>query len=477
MCASLNLKSRRRKNGNKILEVFKLGKGFIELTLKNCLKKAIFMLGFVILSASFAHAEPAIEWERSLGGSKSDRAYSIQQTEDGGYIVAGTSASDDGDVSGNHGNLDCWVVKLKSNGELDWQRSLGGSKEDGGRSVKPTKDGGYIIAGYSKSDDGDVSENHGKLDYWIVKLRANGELDWQRSLGGSRDEFVRDVQQTNDGGYIVAGRSDSNDGDVSGNHGDSDFWIVKLKANGELDWQKALGGSDADNAHAVRQTSDGGYIVAGSTMSNNGDVSREKYRSWNFWVVKLTENGAIEWEKQLGGSRVDYAYDIFQTKDDGYIVAGYSASNDGDVSGNHGGEKYRGVMMYNKDFLVVKLKMDGAIEWQRMLGGSKDDLAWSVQQTSGGGYIVAGYSESNDGDVSENHGYIDMWTVKLEADGTLKWQKSLGGSRREDAYEIFQTKDGGYIVAGYSSSNDGNVSEYHGSGDFWVVKLTAEQGE
>jgi hypothetical protein len=285
------------------------------------------------------------------------------------------------------------------------------------------------------------------------------------------------VQQTNDGGYIVAGQSDSNDGDVSRNHGDSDLWIVKLKANGELDWQKALGGSDADNAHAVRQTSDGGYIVAGSTMSNNGDVSGGKYRSWNFWVVKLTANGTIEWEKQLGGSRVEHAYDIFQTKDGGYIVAGYSDSNDGDVSGNHGGEKYRGVMMYNKDFWVVKLKIDGTIEWQRMLGGSQNDVAWSVRQTSDGGYIVAGSSESNDGDVSKNHGYTDFWVVRLKADGTLKWQKSLGGSRVEEAYEIFQTKDGGYIVAGYSSSNDGDVSEHHGFGDFWVVKLTAKQGE
>ena len=170
-------------------------------------------------------------WQKSLGGSLIDIAYSIQQTTDGGYIIAGYTESTDGDISGNHGIWDYWIVKLTSTGNVDWQKSLGGSGWDRAFSVQQATNGGYIIAGESYSNDGDVTGNHGANDYWIVKLTLSGEIEWQRSIGGSSFDWGYCIQQTTNGGYIIAGYSMSDDGDVSGNQGDRDYWIVKLYEN------------------------------------------------------------------------------------------------------------------------------------------------------------------------------------------------------------------------------------------------------
>jgi hypothetical protein len=415
-----------------------------------------------------------IQWQKCLGGSGVDIAYAVQQTVDGGYIVAGWTTSFDGDVTGHHGNTvypsgDCWLIKLDSNGNKMWQKCLGGSYDDGANAVQQTSDGGYILAGYTQSNDGDVAGNHGNPpfpltnDYWVVKLKANGDIDWQKCLGGSGMDEAYAIQQTSDGGYIVAGHTASNDGDVTGYHGsggNDDYWVVKLKANGDIDWRKCLGGSGDDGANAVKQTPDGGYIVAGQTMSNDGDLIGN-HGGYDYGVVKLKANGDIEWAKCLGGSGNDIANAVQQTSDGGYIMAGFTLSNNGDVSGNHGGF----------DYWVVKLKANGDIDWQKCLGGSGYDIANAVQQTPDGGYIVGGYTFSNNGDVSGNHGSYDYWVVKLKANGDIDWQKCLGGSNWDEANAGKQTSDGGYIVAGYTSSNNGDVSGYHGDEDYWVVKL------
>jgi len=169
---------------------------------------------------------PKISFTTCLGGSDKDIAQSIRQTTDGGYIVAGYTYSNDGDVSGNHGGADYWIVKLNKAGNIQWQKCLGGSDDEYAQSIQQTSDGGYIVAG--QTDSGDVFGNLGFEDSWIVKLNNNGELQWQKYLGGSRDDSAESIQQTKDGGYIVAGQSNSNNGDVSGNHGEADVWIVKL---------------------------------------------------------------------------------------------------------------------------------------------------------------------------------------------------------------------------------------------------------
>ncbi len=426
----------------------------------------------LLYNVTFSQA-PSIQWQKSYGGSGigGDIGASIFQTTDGGYIVAGSSDSNDGDVSGNHGQRDGWVLKLDINGTIEWQKSYGGSGWEGFASVEQTSDGGYILAGSSSdSNDGDVSGNHGGGDVWIIKIDFIGNLQWQKSLGGSGNEWSSTIHQTLDGGYIVAGQSDSNDGDVSGNNGFKDYWIVKLDVNGVLQWQKSLGGSSsaANQSHnelatSIEQTTDGGYIVAGQSDSNDGDVTGH-HGSYDAWIVKLDSNGVIQWQKSLGGTSMDGAGSIKQTAEGGYIIAGGSKSNNGDVSGNHGGD----------DGWIVKLDINGTIQWQKSLGGSGDEGLSSIQQTIDGGYIAVGTSDSNDGDVSGNHGYYDSWLVKLDLNGNLLWQKSIGGSWEEWAHTIHQTLDGGFIIAGQSYSNDGDISGNHGGLDIWVVKLNPE---
>jgi len=199
---------------------------------------------FMTFYAANLHAQsaPAIEWQKSLGGIIDDVAYCVQQTSDGGYIVGGYAVSNNGDVSLNHGNNDYWIVKLDASANITWQKCLGGSNVDKGYSVEQTSDGGYIVAGESLSIDGNVTGNHGSYDCWIVKLDANGNIMWQKSLGGTLHDSGNSIQQTKDGGFILAGFSYSNDGDVTGNHGNRDFWIVKLDSAGNITWQKSLGG-------------------------------------------------------------------------------------------------------------------------------------------------------------------------------------------------------------------------------------------
>ena len=415
---------------------------------------------FALLLSITIIAQPNIEWQRSLGGSEDEYAKSIQQTNDFGFIITGYTNSNDGDVSVNYGAADYWVIKLDASGNLSWQRSFGGTYSDEANSIQQTDDGGYIVAGSSESNDGYVSGNNGGKDYWIVKLDTSVNLSWQTSLGGSNNEVPHSIQQTNDFGYIVAGVSTSDDGDVSGNNGSGDCWIVKLDVSGNLSWQRSLGGSGWDQANSIQQTDDGGYIVAGFSTSNDGDVSGSN-GFLDSWIVKLDVSGNITWQKSLGGSNDEVAYSIQQTSDGGYIVAGASNSTNGDVSGNNGAE----------DSWIVKLDGSGNISWQRTLGGSGNDWAETIEQTTDGGYIVGGMSNSNDGDVSGNNGDYDIWIVKLDVSGNITWQESLGGSNVDIAYSIQQTSDGGCIVAGASNSNNGDVSGNNGMDDYWIVKL------
>lgn len=421
-------------------------------------KASIFLFQFFVL---YTYAQPAIEWQKSLGGSNLESAYSIQQTSDGGYIVCGTSESNDGDLTVNKGGRDGWVIKLNSLGDIQWQKSYGGSDIDNFDSVYQLTDGTYIISGTSYSNNGDLSGNHGSADMWILNLDANGDILWQKLYGGSEFDGAPSIQQTMDGGYIVAAYAYSTDGDVTQNLGNCDYWILKLNSTGNILWQKSYGGSDVEIPTSIQQTADGGYVVAGETFSNDGDIIGFKGES-DYWVVKLDSNGNFEWQSTLGGSGIEYPDKIQQTDDGGFIVSGYAFSNDGDVVGNHGAS----------DYWVVKLSSTGDIQWKKALGGSSNEYNGSIHQTSDGGYIVTSYSYSNDGDVFGNHGSTDAWVVRLNNSGVIQWQKSIGGTNSDAAWRIYQTSDGGYITAGFSDSNDGDVSGNNGSYDMWIVKLS-----
>jgi hypothetical protein len=406
---------------------------------------------------------PKIEWQKIFGGSKNDYATSIQQTNDNGYIVAGYSESKDGNVISNKGGRDYWILKLSVLGAMEWQKTYGGSGNDEATSIQQTNDGGYIVVGYSSSSDGDVIGNKGSSDYWVVKLSKIGAIEWQKTFGGNGDDIALSVRQTNDGGYIVVGWSDSKIGDMSPNKGNADYWIVKLSSKGVMEWEKICGGSSNDYAASIQQTKDGGYIIAGYTYSADGNISVNK-GFYDSWIVKLSGQGAIEWQKTYGGSDNDYAASIQQTQDGGYIVAGWSDSKGGDVIGNKGSD----------DYWILKLNPTGTIEWQKTYGGSSTDRAKSIQQTYDGGYIIAGYTYSIDKDISGNNGGNDFWILKLSAKGIIQWQKILGGSNGDYAVSVCQTNEAGYIIAGWSDSKDGISTGNKGGTDALILKLSPE---
>ncbi|MEO8148173.1 MAG: T9SS type A sorting domain-containing protein [Bacteroidia bacterium] len=426
------------------------------------MKKSIIFFFALLLSFS---VNAQIQWQKCLGGTNDDYPYSIILTYDSGFVVAGESNSNDGNVTGNHGSYDYCIVKLDANGNVQWQKSLGGSSYEVGYCIIQTYDSGYAVSGYTYSNDGDVTGNHGFYDYWVVKLNATGTIEWQKSLGGTNDDRANSIIQTFDSGYIVAGFSNSNDGDVIGNHGDYDYWVVKLNSSGSIQWQKSLGGTDDDEASSIIQISDSGYVVAGYTFSNDSDVMFN-HGGFDCWIVKLDTLGTIQWQQSLGGTGSDGAYSIAETFDSGFIVGGISNSNDSNVTGNHG----------LRDYWVVKLNAFGNLDWQKCFGGTGYDKANSIIQTSDSGYIVVGSSKSNDGDVTGNHGNEDYWVVKTDASGTIQWQQSLGGTDGEFAFSVIQTYDNDYLVAGSAHSNNGDVIGNHGNDDFWLVKLGVATG-
>ncbi|MCX6897007.1 MAG: T9SS C-terminal target domain-containing protein [Verrucomicrobia bacterium] len=430
----------------------------------------------VVLLITFSiksFSQPTIEWQKSIGGTQGDWPTSIQQTSDGGYVVAGWSHSNarksifrfffskrKGDVTGNHGNGDCWVVKLNKSGKIKWQKSYGGSGEDRANSIQQTTDGGFIVAGSTNSDNGDVSDYHwghsGNIDFWVIKLNRNGKIKWQKCFGTNYEEDAKCVRQTSDGGYIIVGYSTA-----YGNNGSSDYWVIKLNSKGGEQWQKFYGGADVDVPSTVIQTSDGGYILAGSSISRGSDIFGHQ---WGFdcWIIKIDNKGTMQWQKYFGGTGHENASAVIQTTDGGYIIAANTNSNDGIVAGNHGGN----------DYWVIKTDSIGSIQWQKCFGGTGSEDLHSVLQTSDGGYLLAGHSYSTDGDVTGNHGGGDFWIVKLNESGNMQWQKSLGGTSGDYDCIASLTSDGGYILTGRSSSQDGDVTGNHGIEDYWIVKLS-----
>lgn len=422
----------------------------------------------------------AIQWQKTFGGTRADIAREVQPTADGGFIIAGNTNSQDGDVSGYHfGVYGCYlpctgpticgyypdglVVKLNSAGSIQWQMALGGTAAENLLSIQPTPDGGYIASGLTYSNDGDVSGYHGgtEADAWVVKLNSLGTIQWQKVIGGSTGcDFANAILPTADGGYIFAGHTDSHDGDVSSTAGERDVWIVKLNSNGVIQWQKTIGGAKNDYVYSLQSTNDGGYVLGGYSFSNDGAITGN-HGDADALIIKLNNNGNVEWQKSLGGSNEDIARSVQPTPDGGYIVAGSTKSSNGDVTSNHG----------DADAWIVKLSSSGGIQWQKALGGISEDIARSIQLTADGGYILAGSTFSNNGDVNTNHGGQDAWVVKLNSSGAIQWQKPFGGTFNEFINSIQLTADGNYIVAGQAISNNGDVTGNHGDTDAWIVKL------
>ena len=410
---------------------------------------------------------PEIQWQKCLGGSSADYGFDIIQTSDGGYAICGFVTSTDSDVVGHHGGgEDAWVAKLDASGNLQWAKCYGGSGPEEANSIAQTKDGGYILAVRTESNDSQVSGYHGIGDAWIVKLDDTGAIQRDSCYGGLNYDDPCSIIATSDGSYLFAGYTQSDTPpDLNEHHGEGDdAWVIKINTSGFTPgFERWFGGTKQDQANSVIQTTDGGYIFTGFTHSSDDDVVGYKGgTSADVWVVKLTPTGYIEWQKCLGGTADEWANSIIQTSDGGYAIAGITYSTDGDVTGNHGGG----------DEWVAKLSRTGDLEWQKCLGGSGKDLAWSIVQTPDGGYAVGGYTGSSDGDVSGSHGGQDVWLVELDGQGNLQWQKCMGGSAFDQALAMILTKDGGFALTGNTSSTDGDVHGIKGHTNAWVVKLS-----
>jgi hypothetical protein len=429
----------------------------------------------LLLASFFGFSQaPEIEWQKTIGGKGNNNLSSIRQTSDGGYILGGYSDSGfSGDKTGNARGLnDYWVVKLDAAGKVQWQNSIGGSGDDILSFIQQTSDGGYILGGSSISPvSGDKTETSLFYnDYWVVKLDTAGNIQWQRTVVKSGDDNLTSLQQTSDGGYILGGYSNAAmfDDKSEKTLGYYDYLVVKLDAAGNIQWQKLIGETNYDYLRYIQQTSDGGYILGGYSNSYNGGKKTEfLYNFDDYLVVKLDAAGNIEWQKAIGGKFDDNLMSVQQTSDGGYILGGYSNSA---ISGDKTEKSFR---LY--DYWVVKLSASGNIEWQNTIGGSGNDCLMFAQETSDGGYILGGYSNSPiSGDKTEKiYGVNDYWVVKLDVSGNIQWQKTLGGSDDDYLNSMRQTSDGGYILGGSSESYDsGNKTESaKGYLDYWVVKL------
>lgn len=280
----------------------------------------------------------ATMWNHLYGGTEDDDAFDFCPTADGGYIMVGRTWSNNGDVTGYHAGTDIWVVKAGITGNLEWQKCLGGSANDVGYCVMQDNDGNYIIGGSTLSDDGDVNGRKGMMDAWVIKLNNNGNMIWQKCLGGSDNDIAYSVIASPSGGYTLACQASSSDGDVAGWLGSSDFWLIELDTAGNIVRQKCLGGTSIDVPACITKSQCGGYAVCGKTFSNNIDVSGNHGGQYDYWVIKTDTAFNLHWQMCLGGYNEDAGRFVHPTADGGFIVAGYTNSNNFDVSGSHGAQ-------------------------------------------------------------------------------------------------------------------------------------------
>ncbi len=432
-------------------------------------KTKIMKLLLLTIASAFAlntySQAPTIQWQKAFIGSNFSASSSIKQTSDGSYITVGNTQSSDGDFAGNHGSYDGWIAKLDINGNTQWKKIIGGSQQDGLNSVIPTNDGGYIAAGFSCSNDGDVSGHHGSTsnnDCWVVKFDNIGNIQWQKSFGGTAPDEAISIEQTGDGGYIINATAGSINGDVTSNHGIVDIWVIKTDSNGNIQWQKTYGGSRFDHSRFMSKTNDGGYIIAARSFSNNGDVTQhiDSTNVQNGWVLKLSSSGNIDWEKSFLESDYTWLQSIKQTSDNGFIIAGHSSASDS---------------MTSSDGLIIKLDANGILQWKKNYGGSYAEKLIGVIETNNGEYLIAGNTSSNDGDVTNFIGHLDCWLLNISSNGNLNWQKTYGGTAYDDVYDIQETNDGSYILSGNSASDDVDVT-INPNNPFlpnaWIVKFT-----
>ena len=413
------------------------------------------LLLLLLISSSPVFCQDIL-WEKSLGGNHDDYLMDAQPTADYGFILAGSSLSNKtgNKTSNNNGDLDYWIWKMNETGDLDWQKNFGGSGIDLLQSITLTRDGGFLLAGNSSSNIGfdKKEDSKGQDDYWIIKLNAKGLEEWQKTIGGHEQEKIASVKQTSDGGYIIGGSSSSN---LSGDknqiaYGNLDYWVVKLDSEGKIQWQNTFGGEYLDELRSIEPTVDGGYIVGGySNSSISGNKTSDAIGIGDYWVLKLDSKGTIEWQKAFGGNQDDELAIVHQTYDKGYIVAGNSNSEVGYTK-----------MVNNEnetDFWVLKLDEIGEIKWQQVYNFGKIDVLTSLVENEDHTFLLGGYAKG-DSQKTENKkrkskdGTDDYIAFKINEKGEEIWTKLVGSNGEDLLRKVVTTRDGGYLMAGTSNA-------------------------
>lgn len=376
----------------------------------------------------FAAAEdaPATQWSQTYGGTDFESVDCVIKTSDGGYALAGSTRSF------GAGGWDVWLVKTDAIGNVQWTQTYGGTDSDSASCVIQTNDGGFALSGSTRSFGAGLS------DAWLVKTDALGTLQWNQTYGGIDRDGVSCVIQTNDGGYALSGFTESYGA------GNNDFWLIKTDTFGSLQWNQTYGDICDESAICVVETSGGGYVLAGNVGSFSAGFS-------DFWLVKTDTFGTMLWNHTYGGTNLDYAHCMIQTMDKGFAIVGetYSFHDEG-----LGG--------WDWNYWLVKTDASGSVWWTQTYGSIDDEYAYCVAETSDAGYAIAGYVEFFGASGSYTS---DAWLVKTDALGTLEWSETYGGINKDYARCVVETGVGGYALAGETESfGSGNY-------DFWLVKL------
>ncbi|WP_346898300.1 hypothetical protein [Clostridium sp. UBA7503] len=442
--------------------------------LKFCLIiSSILLFNIHTVKAVENNLQPDTEWLKLYGGNNLDRIYQIKETKDGNYIAVGESSSADGDLQGhNMGSWDAIIMKVDKLGNIIWIKNIGGIESpEGFKSVVETPDGGYIAVGKAGSRDGMYEgKNIGRYDGTIVKLDSNGNVEWIKNIGGTKNDYLEKITQTSDGNYVAVGTSNSNDVQLKDKHYGStsyqDGVVVKFDIQGNVLWEKNIGGSYDDILSSVDKTSDGGCIIAGHSKSLDYDFTGKHNgtaQNYDGVVIKLDASGNTEWIKNVGGKSDDHINSIKFIENQGYIMAGNSLSNDGDLQSKNYG---------NVDAIICKMSMDGNIEWIKNIGGSSSEDFEEIISTSDGGYAVAGTTSSKDHDfINFPNWRTDGVIIKLSSDASIQWTKNYKGNSEDYINCLDQTKDGGFIAGGYVNSNTDDFAGNKGGSDIILSKF------
>jgi uncharacterized repeat protein (TIGR01451 family) len=417
-----------------------------------------------------------IKWQNSITGTDSAKTYPvIKQLKNKKYIIASSSSQDSSAFKSQNsrGLSDYFVTLLDSNGNKILDRTYGGKNEDILFCMSLTKDGGCILGGHSTSPSSidKLSDSLGLLDYWIIKLDTNFNIQWEKTFGGGYNDMIGTVEQTFDGGYIVGGysTSDSTFQKKENSRGWGDYWILKLSSNGAIEWEKTIGGSGDDYLSSIIQTADSGYIMVGQSISDSSmDKSSKSFGSNDNWVVRLDKKGQKLWDKTIGGSSTEQFPHMIQTLDKNFIIGCLSAS---DSSGSKSSNSLGGY-----DYWIIKIDSFGNIIWDKTIGGNNSDFLMSLCSTKEGGCALAGYSRSSISNFKSepSKGGDDFWIVKVDQNGNKEWDNTIGGNGIDGATSIIQTSDNGYVVTGKSLSGFSGDKTLNliNTNDVWIVKLS-----